>query len=98
MATKRTLDRLDSRVGSQSIAGTACSPDGLRRQKIELHSLLDEDGKMQVEVVWQSMKRAGANQRIKKGVFAIAQLDGEDRPSFVERANALICEFEVEHR
>ncbi len=96
MVTKRTPDQPDSRVGSQSMAGTAHSQNGLRRQMIELHSLLGEDGRMQVEVIWKCMQRAGANRRIQKGVFAIAQLAGEDRPSFVERVNALICEFEDE--
>ncbi len=97
MVAKQTPDRPDSRIGSQSMAGTAHNHDGPRRQMIELHSVLGEDGRMQVEVIWKCMKRAGPNRRIQKGVFAIAQLAGEDRPSFVERVNALICEFEEEH-
>jgi hypothetical protein len=96
MVPKRTPDRPDSRVGSPSTAEAADGPGGCRRQKIELHSLLGEDGKVQVEVVWQSMKRPGANRRIERGVFAISQLADEDRPSFFERVNALICEFEDE--
>ncbi|MEO5688980.1 MAG: hypothetical protein ABIR54_16605 [Burkholderiaceae bacterium] len=96
MGSKRTQDRTDCRVGTQAIAGTATGQQGLRRQKFELHSVLGEDGKVQVEVVWKSMDRAIGNQPIKTGVYAITQLAGEDRPSFIDRVDAFMCGLDAQ--
>jgi hypothetical protein len=95
MGSKRTPDRPDARVVSRALAGAATGHEGIGRQKFELHSLLGEDGNVQVEVVCKSMAGARGSQAIKTGVYSIAQLAGEDRLSFIDRVDAFMCELDA---
>ncbi len=97
MGSTRTRDRQDSGAGLKPRADPTSDRCVLKRQACELHSVLGEDGKVQVEVVWKSTDPARGRQRAATGVYAFNQLTGEDRQAFIDRVDAFMCELNASH-